>query len=557
MQSDEKLDKVIDKSIFLFIFFLPFLSPVSYAALLVVLVLWFHQRNLRKILDFKPRIFGWALLGFIFAVGLSVIFSVDKILSFGAFTLFIFYPLSCLLIANNIRSKHRAQKVLTAVLLSATVVTVFGIVQYCAGFELEYRIGFVTIGLHSKEGLGSTLGNPNKFAKYLDLILPLSFVSLLVQKPLKRKILPASLAILGLVCLVLSRSLGGMAAVFVVIMVILLIRNWKVFLVVITGLFVFTLFNYGWIIKIIPKYGSASRRIYTWKEVVPRIFNHYPLFGSGLGTYKLVSGRERPGKEWIVETTNSYEGTRCIQATVAWSWLWQDVPVKAERHYSLSAWVRSNIVSSKKIEDGNTFLTLECLNDKNRIIAREWGVVNADSSWGLKKTQVYTPPGTLKMRIRLAKRQGEGSVWFDDLRLTEWASRSSKGKRKKIPNPGFELLNQSGRPQFWMETPGRSTVLTAHSLYFDYLCELGLVGLALLLLVIAIFFHSSIRYLQRHSFLAVSGIIGGCSLSVLAALIHGTVETFLDVFQVGLLFWVIIGLTMGLLRLHSSYREKA
>jgi len=565
MQACEKIDKVMDKSIFFFIFFLPFFSPASYVALLVALILWFRKKNYRKILDFKPRIFGWALLGFIIAVGLSVIFSVDKILSFGSFALFIFYPLTCLLIADNIRSEHRARKVLTAALLSATVVTVFGIVQYCTGFELEHRIGFITIGLHSKEGLGSTLGNPNKFAKYLDLILPLSFVSLLVQKELKRKILPGILAILGLVCLVLSRSLGGMTAVFLVIMVILLIKNWKVFLIVVAGLFIFTFFNYGVIIKAIPKYGSPGRRIYTWRKVVPSIFKSYPLVGSGLGTYKLVSPRESPEREWIVETANSYEGTRCIKATVAWSWFWQDVPVKAERYYTLSARVRSDIASSEKIKGGNTFLTLECLDDKNKVIAREWGVVNAGSSWRLKKTQVYTPPGTLKMRIKLGKRQGKGSVWFDDLRLIESSSRSSRGEREKtildttklIFNPGFELLNESGRPQFWEETPGRSTVLTAHNLYLDYLCELGIVGLASLLLVIAIFFHSSIRYLRRYSFLVAGGIIGGCSLSILAALVHGTVETFLDFFPIGLLFWVIIGLAMGLLRLHSSRPEES
>jgi len=249
---------------------------------------------------------------------------------------------------------------------------------------------------------------------------------------------------------------------------------------------------------------------------------------------------------------------------VAWSWLWQDVPVEPEKYYALGAYIRSDTGSSQETKDGNTFLTLECLNDKNKVIAREWGVVSADSSWGLKKTHIHTPPGTLKMRIKLAKRQGEGSVWFDDLGLIESSYRISKGKgektildtKKMIPNPGFELLDESGRPQSWMEIPGRSTVSTAHSLYLNYLSELGIVGLAWLLLVIAIFFRSSIRYLRKHSFLAAGGIIAGCTLSILAALIHGTVETFLDAFQLGLMFWVIIGLAMGLLRFHSPRQEK-
>ncbi len=564
MQTPKKLDRLIDKSIFFFIFFLPFLPPVSYVALLVALALWLPKQNLKKILDFRPRIFVWALLGFTFAVGLSVVFSINKTLSFGTFTLFIFYLLTFALIAGNVRDEGTAEKILSAAVLSGLVITAFGIVQYLAGIDFDYEIGFLTISLRAKEGLGSTLGNPNKFAKYLESILPLSFVSLLIQKDLKRKILPGILAISGLVCLVLTRSLGGIAAVFAVIMLILFIKNWRVFLIVMAGLFIFTFFNYGWAIKTISKYGSPDRRIYTWKEVVPRIFKNYPLVGSGLGTYRLLSWRESPGKEWIVDTRNSYEGTRCMQATVAWSWLWQDVPVEPEKYYALGAYIRSDTGFSQETKDGNTFLTLECLNDKNQVIAREWGVVSAESSWELKKTHIHTPPGTLRMRIKMAKRQGEESVWFDDLRLTESSSQISKGEREKIvlvtkkviPNPGFELLNESGRPQFWIETPGRSTVSTAHSIHFNYLSELGIVGWGSFLLVIAIFFHSSVGYLRRHSFVAAGGIVGGCTLSILAALIHGTVETFLDIFQVGLLFWVIIGLSMGLLRLYASRQEK-
>jgi len=564
MQSHERIDSIIDKSIFLFIFFLPFFAPASYLALLVALILWLRKANLRKALDFEPRIFGWALLGFVFAVGLSVVFSIDKTLSLGAFALFIFYPLSCILIAANVRDQDRAERIVTAAILSGLVITAFGIVQYLARVDFDYKIGFLTVSLRAKDGLGSTLGNPNKFAKYLDLILPLSFVSLLVQKEPRKKVLPAILAASGLICLVLTRSLGGIATVFSIIMLILLIKNWKIFLIVMVGLFIFAFFNYGWFIKTIGRYGSPGRRIYTWKEVVPRIFKSYPLVGSGLGTYKLLSWRESPQKEWIVDTTNAYEGTTSMQATMAWSWLWQDVSVEPERCHTLGAYVRSDTGSSQNVETENTFLTLECLDDEDRVIAREWGIVSAGPSWELKKTRIYSPPGTLKMRIKVAKRTGEGSVWFDDLGLIESSLPISKGEREKvildtkkvISNPGFELLDESGRQQFWVESPGRSVVSTAHSLYFNYLSESGIVGLASLLLVVGLFFGGSIRYLRRHSFLATGGIIGGCALSILAAVVHGTVETFLDVFQVGLMFWLIIGLAIGLLRLYSSRQEK-
>jgi len=250
-----------------------------------------------------------------------------------------------------------------------------------------------------------------------------------------------------------------------------------------------------------------------------------------------------------------YEDTRSIQATVAGGWLWQDVPVKPERHYTLSAYVSSNIASPE-----NAFLTLECVNDKSNVIAREWGIVSAGPSWELKQSRIYTPSSTGKIRIKLAKRKGEGSVWFDGIHLIESSFPISQRKKEKlvfgvknvVNNPGFETVSESDSPKFWSETPARLTISTAHSLYFTYLSELGIIGLASLLLVIAIFFYSSIRYLRKHSFLTAGGIIGGCTLSVLAALIHGTVETFLDFFPVGLMFWVVIALGMGLLRLHFS-----
>ncbi len=95
----------------------------------------------------------------------------------------------------------------------------------------------------------------------------------------------------------------------------------------------------------------------------------------------------------------------------------------------------------------------------------------------------------------------------------------------------------------------------AHSIYFNYLCELGILGLAMLLWVIVIFFRNSITYLRKHSFFVGQGIIGGCLLSIFSAMIHGAVETFIDYFRLGLLFWLIIGLGMGMRGLYLSHEK--
>ena len=121
---------------------------------------------------------------------------------------------------------------------------------------------------------------------------------------------------------------------------------------------------------------------------------------------------------WSVSTKAPYEGERSMQATKGWSWLFQDVPIRPERHYLLRAYIKSDIIIPQKVNYENTFLTWECLDWKGKVIKRDYGIVNAISSWQLHEKKILAPGGTEKVRIKLAKRQGKGSVWFDDVELT-------------------------------------------------------------------------------------------------------------------------------------------
>ena len=132
---------------------------------------------------------------------------------------------------------------------------------------------------------------------------------------------------------------------------------------------------------------------------------------------KLESWWQPPGGGWLVEEKGAYQGKRCMQATVAWSWLEQEIPVEPKKYYTLEAYVKSDITIAGEEGKGNTFLTLECLNDKNEVIRREWGIVDAVSSWQLREASIYASAECEKIRIKLAKREGEGSVWFDELKL--------------------------------------------------------------------------------------------------------------------------------------------
>lgn len=147
--------------------------------------------------------------------------------------------------------------------------------------------------------------------------------------------------------------------------------------------------------------------------------------------FEIVSGpipdfwKEDERGGWKVSEEEPYEGNRCMETIQSWSWLWQDVPVKPKKWYTLEAQVRSDItfrVRQIKRDYENTFLTLECLNKDGRVIRREWGNTMAFPLWHKRETSVYTPEGTRKIRMKLAKRMGQGRVWFDDVRLIRSSS---------------------------------------------------------------------------------------------------------------------------------------
>lgn len=396
-QKEKRIDRVIEKSILIFIFFLPLFTPLAYLALIIALVYWLGKVKLKGLLSVKPKIFGFALLGLTLATLLSVVFSVDKLFSLGSFALYLFYPLICLLMISISGTTIKVEKILKAIILSGIVVVSFGIIQFLTKFDFEFHWYFININMAVRPGITSTWDNPNRFAKYLDLVLPLSFVYLLAQKNAKEKMLPAVLVGLGSVSLVLTNSLGGMVAVFAALMILFAVKNWRLCLIFLVVLSLVLVLNFDWLTNVANRYGDPGRRLYTWKNIVFPIVKDYPITGSGLGTY---------GKVF-------HNYSQAVQA------------------------IRSS----------------------------------------------------------------------------------------------------------------------AHSIYFNYLSELGILGLAMLLWVIVIFFRNSITYLRKHSFFVGQGIIAGSLLSIFSAMIHGTVETFIDFFQLGLLFWLIIGLGMGMRGFYLSHEK--
>ncbi len=170
--------------------------------------------------------------------------------------------------------------------------------------------------------------------------------------------------------------------------------------------------------------------------------------------FENLEGPDKPvswsmGLEWSVDVEEPYEGENSMRVSQAWSWLSQEILAKPEQYYSFTTYVKSDIKVEKETDYQNTFLWLDYLDEKGSIIKEEPSSIFAASLWKLYGRVVLTPAKTEKIRVRLGKRLGEGSVWFDAVELKPLLS-------NLLFNPDFEVLDASGNPQFWGTMSGWS-----------------------------------------------------------------------------------------------------
>ena len=178
---------------------------------------------------------------------------------------------------------------------------------------------------------------------------------------------------------------------------------------------------------------------------------------------------ESPREGWSVDTDNPYEGENSMKATVGWSWLSQDVRVRPDRYYVLKAHVKSDMPLKDEGTKDNVFLALECLDEKNQVIRSDYGISGVSSLWQEKTKQIYAPEETEKISIKVAKRQGEGSVWFDELTLEELPLPS-------LDNSGFETVDERAQPDSWVQDSRGGWTIDTESPYEGENCMKATVG---------------------------------------------------------------------------------
>ena len=253
----------------------PRAQTIVHLATLILFLLWLLKLNGEKTSYLAKTPLYLPLLLFLIIGSISVVrtnffyYSTQEFFRItSAFLLFF-------LVANNSKEEN---KFILPLILAANIVAFIGIQNY-------FR--------HSFSVAVSTLPNHNLLAGYLVISISLALGLFLFNKGNLQKRLPfLFLIILPLICLILAKSRGGllslMAALFVLILAALN-RKKRWILVTLSLLVILLLFTPNPMMKRLIHIGEedphAYERLLVWRATLD-IIKDYPLFGTGLGTFR-------------------------------------------------------------------------------------------------------------------------------------------------------------------------------------------------------------------------------------------------------------------------------
>ncbi len=184
-------------------------SAVLYWGISLLVALWAIELFIRPQIQINVTRLAWPALGVLGAAALSLINAENLALSLISFVGLIYFGLLGLLIVNTVESERDIKVLLSAALLSASIASIYGLLQYYG--RLPGPPGF----LGGSSAMISTFGNPNYLAGFLaHLLVPGIAFSFVTQS---RWIRLALLVILMLMtaALVAANSVGAwIAALF-------------------------------------------------------------------------------------------------------------------------------------------------------------------------------------------------------------------------------------------------------------------------------------------------------------------------------------------------------
>lgn len=217
----------IRMGIFAGVFIVPFLPDTINLMYMIFLVgAFFYKQLFAEASSLTKSPIDMPIILFVFAIVISTITSINPVGSFRDLAIHFAGIGFVFVMINSIKTLEDFNKVVTLLVFSATVIALYGIYQYIVGVEMDAAWLDVENNPDIKARVYSVFNNPNIFAEYLIMTIPMSVSLFWHSKLLHKKIVFLGTTLILTLSLLLTLSRGGwLGFAFAILIFIILVEQ--------------------------------------------------------------------------------------------------------------------------------------------------------------------------------------------------------------------------------------------------------------------------------------------------------------------------------------------
>ncbi len=269
---------------------LPFFGTLPLIVLSVITCLAFFVKLIRgkrviKIGAIEITVIFFTLALVVFGLALSG----DIMSSLKTVSMMLLFICIYFCMANSMSSNQWVDNIIGVLVLDGAIVAAIAIYQFATGYALNTDWVDLTVFSNISTRVVGTFGNPNMFADYLILIIPIALAGMIIATG-KRRIVPTIAFALMIIALGFTYSRGAWLGMIIALIVFALVYNAKLlkalpFIAVITGLavaFIPSSFLDRFVSIGNAAEGSTAYRLNIWRGMLGLLGDNWH-FGIGMG----------------------------------------------------------------------------------------------------------------------------------------------------------------------------------------------------------------------------------------------------------------------------------
>ncbi len=196
--------------IYLAVLILPFMPDILNLLYLIFLVgVYIYKGLFKNTSPLSKEPVDIPIIIYALLILISTITSIDPSGSFRDLAIHFAAMGFVFIIVNNINTKEDFNKLVTFLVIAATLVALYGLYQYKVGVEMEDKWVDAVNNPDVKTRVYSVFGNPNILAEYLIMIIPISAALFWYSKKIHKKTIFLITSLILTIALVLTLSRGG------------------------------------------------------------------------------------------------------------------------------------------------------------------------------------------------------------------------------------------------------------------------------------------------------------------------------------------------------------